>query len=107
MNVEAGFDFGIVEVQDDTGDWIGLAQYSGVVNDGGGSLCNTATLTIPDSIVTQGSPTRFRFRFVSDLEGSSEDGLYPAGEGGGYAGGIVSAALDGMRIADALAQKFA
>jgi hypothetical protein len=35
------------------------------------------------------------------------DGLYPAGEGGGYAGGIVSAALDGMRIADALVQKFA
>jgi hypothetical protein len=35
------------------------------------------------------------------------DGLYPAGEGGGYAGGIVSAALDGMRIADALLKKFA
>lgn len=34
------------------------------------------------------------------------DGLYPAGEGGGYAGGIVSAALDGMRIAEALVQKF-
>jgi uncharacterized FAD-dependent dehydrogenase len=30
-------------------------------------------------------------------------GLYPCGEGAGYAGGIVSAALDGMRIARALA----
>ena len=30
-------------------------------------------------------------------------GLYPAGEGAGYAGGIVSAAVDGMRCADALA----
>lgn len=29
-------------------------------------------------------------------------GLYPAGEGAGYAGGIVSAAMDGMRIARAL-----
>jgi uncharacterized FAD-dependent dehydrogenase len=29
-------------------------------------------------------------------------GLYPAGEGAGYAGGIVSAALDGMRVARAL-----
>ncbi len=29
--------------------------------------------------------------------------LYPAGEGAGYAGGIVSAALDGERIADAIA----
>jgi uncharacterized FAD-dependent dehydrogenase len=30
-------------------------------------------------------------------------GLYPAGEGAGYAGGIVSAALDGMRVARAIA----
>ena len=29
-------------------------------------------------------------------------GLYPCGEGAGYAGGIVSAALDGMRVADAV-----
>jgi uncharacterized protein len=30
-------------------------------------------------------------------------GLYPAAEGAGYAGGIVSAAMDGIRIAQALA----
>lgn len=30
-------------------------------------------------------------------------GLYPCGEGAGYAGGIVSAAIDGMRVADAVA----
>ena len=29
-------------------------------------------------------------------------GLYPVGEGAGYAGGIVSAAMDGMRIAQAV-----
>jgi uncharacterized FAD-dependent dehydrogenase len=29
-------------------------------------------------------------------------GLYPAGEGAGYAGGIISAAADGMRIAERL-----
>ncbi len=34
-------------------------------------------------------------------------GLYPAGEGAGYAGGIVSAAIDGDRAASALAQLFA
>ena len=28
------------------------------------------------------------------------EGLFPAGEGAGYAGGIISAALDGERIAD-------
>ena len=31
-------------------------------------------------------------------------GLFPAGEGAGYAGGIISAALDGERIADAVAE---
>jgi hypothetical protein len=31
-------------------------------------------------------------------------GLYPCGEGGGYAGGILSAALDGLRVAEALVQ---
>jgi hypothetical protein len=32
-------------------------------------------------------------------------GLFPCGEGAGYAGGIVSAALDGMRVADAACAK--
>jgi len=33
------------------------------------------------------------------LMSPSCEGLYPAGEGAGYAGGIVSAAIDGTRIA--------
>jgi len=33
-------------------------------------------------------------------ESVSHPGLYPAGEGAGYAGGIMSAALDGLRTAD-------
>ncbi len=36
------------------------------------------------------------------LESASWHGLYPAGEGAGYAGGIMSAALDGMRVARAI-----
>lgn len=35
--------------------------------------------------------------FVSSLKG-----LYPAGEGAGYAGGIMSAAVDGLRVAEAI-----
>ena len=35
----------------------------------------------------------------------SHSGLYPAGEGAGYAGGITSAACDGIRIADAIANE--
>ena len=33
-------------------------------------------------------------------------GLYPAGEGAGYAGGIMSAAVDGLRVAEALVSKY-
>ena len=32
------------------------------------------------------------------------EGLYPCGEGAGYAGGIVSAAMDGIRVAEAIAK---
>jgi len=40
-----------------------------------------------------------------DLQSVSLTGLYPAGEGAGHAGGIMSAALDGVRVADAIALK--
>jgi uncharacterized FAD-dependent dehydrogenase len=35
-------------------------------------------------------------------ESLSHAGLYPAGEGAGYGGGIVSAAIDGLRVANAV-----
>lgn len=41
------------------------------------------------------------------LESVSHPGLYPAGEGAGYAGGITSAACDGVRIAEAVTAKLA
>ena len=40
-----------------------------------------------------------------DCQSVSLRGLYPAGEGAGYAGGIMSAALDGVRVADAVAKR--
>ena len=36
---------------------------------------------------------------------SNVRGLYPAGEGAGFAGGIMSAAVDGLRIAQAVAER--
>jgi uncharacterized FAD-dependent dehydrogenase len=39
------------------------------------------------------------------LEHPQISGLYPCGEGAGYAGGIISAALDGVRVAEAIAAK--
>ncbi len=37
---------------------------------------------------------------------SNLGGIYPCGEGAGYAGGITSAAMDGIKIAEAIAQKY-
>ena len=39
----------------------------------------------------------------ADFQSLNTLGLYPAGEGAGYAGGILSAAVDGMRVAEAVA----
>lgn len=39
------------------------------------------------------------------LESTSHCGLYPSGEGAGYAGGITSAAVDGIKIAEAIIKK--
>ena len=33
-------------------------------------------------------------------------GIYPCGEGAGYAGGITSAAMDGIRVAEAIIKKY-
>lgn len=51
------------------------------------------------------SPVRMTRR--DDHQSRSVDGLYPAGEGAGYAGGIYSAAIDGIRTAKALAEDIA
>jgi uncharacterized FAD-dependent dehydrogenase len=37
-----------------------------------------------------------------DMQAAGIEGLYPSGEGAGWAGGIVSAAVDGMKAAEAL-----
>ena len=47
------------------------------------------------------SPVRIRRR--EDFQSMNTRGLYPAGEGAGYAGGIMSAAIDGIRVAEAVA----
>ena len=50
------------------------------------------------------SPVRME-REDKTLE-SAVSGLYPCGEGAGYAGGIMSAAMDGIKVAEAIALKF-
>lgn len=48
------------------------------------------------------SSSPVRINRGEDMQSLSLKGLYPCGEGAGYAGGIVSAAVDGMKCAEAL-----
>ena len=58
-----------------------------------------------DAVMT-GVETRtsspLRIRRGEDLQSLNTRGLFPAGEGAGYAGGILSAGVDGIRIAEAV-----
>jgi hypothetical protein len=60
----------------------------------------------PDAVMT-GVETRtsspIRIRRGWDFQSLNTPGLFPAGEGAGYAGGILSAGVDGIRVAEALA----
>ncbi len=59
-----------------------------------------AVLTAVESRTS--SPIRIT-RDDHDLQSLNTRGLYPAGEGAGYAGGILSAGIDGIKIAEAMA----
>ena len=52
------------------------------------------------------SPIRIK-RNDGDLQSLNTRGLFPAGEGAGYAGGILSAAVDGIKVAEAVALSMA
>ncbi|MGZ3344073.1 MAG: NAD(P)/FAD-dependent oxidoreductase [Caulobacteraceae bacterium] len=63
----------------------------------------------PDAIMT-GVETRtsspIRITRGADFQSLNTPGLYPTGEGAGYAGGILSAAVDGIKVAEAVALQF-
>ena len=63
----------------------------------------------PEAVLTgvetrTSSPVRMIRR--ENFESLCAEGLYPCGEGAGYAGGIMSAAVDGIRIAEAIISKY-
>jgi uncharacterized FAD-dependent dehydrogenase len=64
----------------------------------------------PDVLLT-GVETRtsspIRITRGDDFHSLNTAGLYPAGEGAGYAGGILSAAIDGIKVAEAVAKAYA
>ena len=63
--------------------------------------------SMPDAVLT-GVETRtsspLRITRGRDFQSLNVRGLYPAGEGAGYAGGIMSAGVDGIEVAEALAR---
>ena len=52
-----------------------------------------------------GRPHRYAIRRDEVFEANIR-GIYPCGEGAGYAGGITSAAMDGMKVAEAVIRKY-
>ncbi|HEY4943229.1 MAG TPA: NAD(P)/FAD-dependent oxidoreductase [Rhizomicrobium sp.] len=60
-----------------------------------------------DDAMLTGVETRtsspIRIRRGADFQSLNTKGLYPAGEGAGFAGGILSAGVDGIKVAEALA----
>jgi uncharacterized FAD-dependent dehydrogenase len=64
-----------------------------------------------DDAVLTGVETRtscpIRVPRATDFQSSNTRGLYPAGEGAGYAGGILSAGVDGIKVAEAVARDIA
>jgi uncharacterized FAD-dependent dehydrogenase len=68
-----------------------------------GYYTNNAVLHAPESRTS--SPVSIP-RHPDSLEHITIKGLYPCGEGAGYAGGIISAAIDGINCVDAIAHKW-
>lgn len=78
----------------------GLYQFNGKIKGFGTNLSQIIGLESRTS-----SPVKIP-RHEESLEHPEIKGLYPCGEGAGYAGGIMSAALDGIAVANAIFNKF-
>jgi len=84
---------------------VGTALRDGFISFGEkmkGYLSNEAVIVATECRTS--SPVRIP-RSSETLEHIEIGGLYPCGEGAGYAGGIVSAAMDGQNVALAIAVK--
>ncbi|MEK7314616.1 MAG: FlgD immunoglobulin-like domain containing protein [Candidatus Eisenbacteria bacterium] len=100
LNVESGFDFARVEVLDPDEGWVSLGTFTGVVDPPGAALCDTFAVQIPDTIIAKGPIVPFRFSFLSDVSGSSADGLYPNGAGWSLDNVTVLAGISDFRFFD-------
>ena len=69
-----------------------------------GRMTRGKFLTNEAVMIASETRTSSPIRILRDADFKSISGLYPAGEGAGYAGGIVSAAIDGIEVAKTLAK---
>ncbi|MBE5957871.1 MAG: FAD-dependent oxidoreductase [Lachnospiraceae bacterium] len=58
------------------------------------------------SAVESRTSSPIRIKRNENYISKSHDGIYPCGEGAGYAGGITSAAIDGIKVFEAIASKY-
>lgn len=77
----------------------GMEQFGKTIK---GYACEDAILSGIESRTS--SPVRIRRG--EDLQSPTVQGLYPCGEGAGYAGGITSAAMDGILVAEKIASQY-
>lgn len=77
----------------------GMEQFAGSIK---GFNRSDAVLSGVESRTS--SPVRIIRNFT--FQSTAAEGLYPCGEGAGYAGGIMSAAMDGMRVAEYIASEY-
>ena len=64
---------------------------------------------MPDAVLTAPetrSSSPVRILRDEGLQSPTVPGLYPCGEGAGYAGGITSAAVDGLRCAEKILEQY-
>ena len=82
INVEQGYDYGVLQVNDVEDLWIEFGRFTGKAPNSPNG-CASFSVQIPDTLVQKWlnlpggpQPIPFRFVFHSDIEYSSEDGLY-------------------------------
>ncbi|HET9951223.1 MAG TPA: FlgD immunoglobulin-like domain containing protein [Candidatus Eisenbacteria bacterium] len=100
LNVEPSFDFASIQVLDPDQGWVTLRRFTGAVDPPGAATCDTFSVQIPDSIIAKGSIVAFQFEFLSDVSGSSADGLYASADGWSIDNVTVLAGISDLRFFD-------
>jgi uncharacterized FAD-dependent dehydrogenase len=86
--------------------FLGIAEDCGLIEAIDGRMFELSCRAMADAVLTvveTRTPSPLRIPRDERKQSCNTRGLYPAGEGAGYAGGILSAAVDGIRVAEALA----